>query len=192
MILLPQFTASLTLLFMTNTILPIFAAATGWFILKAVIFIALLAFMSRLDIRTGLLPREVSLGGMAIGIIFAIGEIGMTDWPDAFLGIALAYFLLGIPAEFYKWARGREGLGAGDLHLLAMIGAFTGPSGVFFTFVVSAVTALVWGLSTRGRRARAGQDPQRLAYGPHLALGGIFSFFFGTRLAEWLMIYLGS
>jgi prepilin signal peptidase PulO-like enzyme (type II secretory pathway) len=66
---------------------------------------------------------------------------------DAALGAAFGSFLLWGLAALYKVARGREGMGMGDVKMMAMVGAFLGLRGTFLTILVGSLLGSVIGLS---------------------------------------------
>ena len=129
------------------------------------------------DLESRTLPDEVTLGTLALGLVLAVLRDRAASGPgfarpiaeshivEAGLGALLgALFLEGV-RRGYARLRGQEGMGAGDVKMLAMAGAFTGPAGVFFTlfFASLAGTAVAGGAtllralrwSLEARRARA-------------------------------------
>ncbi len=78
----------------------------------------------------------------------------------------------------------REAMGAGDLHLLAMIGAFIGWAGVLFSLFASSILALIAALVARIGFGR------EIPYGPYLAMGAVVWLFGGWRLWEWYMNFV--
>lgn len=123
-------------------------------------FCALVLAATDLDARV--LPDEVTLGGLAAGIaLSALRPIPGADDASRVSSILLsaagaatgAALLLGVRLA-YRRLRGVEGMGLGDVKMIAMAGAFTGPAGVFATlFLASASGAVSGGLVVLGRRA---------------------------------------
>lgn len=79
----------------------------------------------------------------------------------------------------------REAMGMGDVHLLGMIGAFFGWTGVFFSLFAASVFAIVAALI-----GRIGFGKQ-LPFGPFLAMGAVAWFLGAWRIWEWYLITLG-
>ena len=79
----------------------------------------------------------------------------------------------------------REAMGFGDVHLLGMIGAFFGGSGVFFSLFAGSIIALVWAVIGRIGFGR------QLPFGPFLAMGSLCWAFGGWRLWAWYVEFLG-
>jgi len=187
------------------------------------------------DAETKLLPDAMTLPGLALGIAFSLvvpvndlasriipgmvstamrSEISWRLWSlsDSLLGAAVgASFLYGA-AAIYLRARGVEGMGFGDVKLMALIGAFLGTKLTVLTIFAASLTGSLFGLSTvlavwikrlRRNKARAtstsGDEARRRAWqSARLALryyempfgvflGGmaILSFLFGNRLLHW-------
>jgi leader peptidase (prepilin peptidase) / N-methyltransferase len=140
---------------------------------------AALFAVSWVDLDWRIIPDVISLPGIAVGI--AAASLAMPDigWRDSLYGMALGGGLFYAIGEAYRWLRGREGMGMGDVKLLAMIGAFLGWQGVIFTIFIGsslgAVGGIVLGLlgwqpgapeldepdvSTNGTRAPANPDDE--------------------------------
>jgi leader peptidase (prepilin peptidase) / N-methyltransferase len=105
------------------------------------------------------------------------------SWVDSLVGILLGGGLFYAIAVGYQWVRHQEGLGMGDVKLLAMIGAFLGYTGVVFTILVSSLTGSLAGLVAMFR-SRKGLSTE-IRYGPFLALGAVCYLFWGEALVNW-------
>ncbi|MDR2105116.1 MAG: prepilin peptidase [Deferribacteraceae bacterium] len=92
----------------------------------------------------GVLPHYCTIGGAALGYIFAFWtEPGLID---SFAGSGIGAFSLYIPAYIYYLIRGREGMGDGDPLFMAMAGSFLGVSSIIYLFTVSALFGVFLGL----------------------------------------------
>jgi leader peptidase (prepilin peptidase) / N-methyltransferase len=206
--------------------------------LKCVVLGFLLLGLVFTDAETKLLPDAMTLPGLVLGIGFSLivpvndlasriipglvspamraammrGEISWRLWSlsDSLLGAAVgASFLYGA-AAIYLRARGVEGMGFGDVKLMAMIGAFLGTKLTVLTILAASLAGSLFGLSTvlaiwmkRVRRIRARGTPPlhprrrawqsaRLAlryyempFGVFLGTMALLSFLFGNRLLHW-------
>jgi leader peptidase (prepilin peptidase)/N-methyltransferase len=120
------------------------------------------------------------------------GNVFLTGPEHLILGritaICGAALLLLLIRWLYKALRHREGMGLGDVKLLAMIAAFLGfwPAVLALFFGVLTATAYAIVLLTRGK-ARAAS---KLAFGSFLCLGGLITALFGDRLIEWYTAFL--
>ena len=115
--------------------------ALARFALCAALFAA-----SLIDLDWRIIPDVISLPGIAVGVAaasFAMPDVG---WKDSLFGLALGGGLFFAIGELYRWLRGKEGMGMGDVKLLAMIGAFLGWRGVIFTIFVGSSLGAVGGI----------------------------------------------
>jgi leader peptidase (prepilin peptidase)/N-methyltransferase len=150
----------------------------------ALLFVAALVVVTFIDIDHQIIPDEISLPGIVLGFIAAA-----TFGPgvlDSLLGILLGGGTLWAVAAGYEWLRGQEGMGGGDIKLLAMIGAFLGWRAVLVTLLIGSLTgALVGGARVVFGRAES-QVP--IPFGPFLACGAFAALLWGEQLVDW---YLG-
>ena len=153
------------------------------------VFLAALIVITFIDIDYMIIPNSISLPGTVIAV--AIGAIQqflpnpIFDFPIVFdltssvLGILAGAGFLYCVAEGYLRLRKREGLGLGDVKLLALIGALLGPRCALFTIISSSVVALLVMLPLIVLSKRGFQ--QHLPFGPYIAFGAfLFIFFFST------------
>lgn len=135
------------------------------------------------------IPDEISLGGMALGIILAaifpsiINESSalrgfLNSFIGALAGGAMIYGM-GMLGEF---AFKREAMGGGDVKLLAMIGSFLGWKLVILTFFIAPAFGAVVGIILK---IKEGKDI--IPYGPYLSLAAIVSIFFGEKIIKLLL-----
>jgi leader peptidase (prepilin peptidase)/N-methyltransferase len=114
------------------------------------VFCAALFAASWVDLDWRIIPDAVSLPGIVAG--FAAAALLMSDvgWENSLLGIVLGGGLPFAVGEVYRWVRNKEGMGMGDIKLLAMIGSFLGWQGVVFTLffgsLLGATAGIILGL----------------------------------------------
>jgi leader peptidase (prepilin peptidase)/N-methyltransferase len=114
------------------------------------------------DIRVRLLPDAVNWFGFGLALAFAtrVPPGGFLDFflphrlplallgvLDALIGAAFGSFLLWGAAAFYKFVRKREGMGMGDVKMMAMVGAFLGIRGAFLTILFGTLMGSVVGIA---------------------------------------------
>jgi leader peptidase (prepilin peptidase)/N-methyltransferase len=150
--------------------------------LAAALFSCLMIALGLIDLEHLILPDRLTLPGIAAGL-------ALSPWlPWGGIRQALAGTLLGAAVLLAVWAgwylvRHEEGMGLGDVKMLALIGAFLGWQGVlvalFFASLSGALVglALVW-------RGGAGMR-SKLPFGSFLALGGLVALFAGRQIAGW-------
>jgi leader peptidase (prepilin peptidase)/N-methyltransferase len=133
---------------------------------KWLFFTCLIVILAVTDLRVRLLPDLVNWPGFAAGLMFSAfvppgnGFAGIlmerflqvrlpgfaAGILDGLLGAAFGSFLLWGLAAGYKLVRGHEGMGMGDVKMIAMIGAFLGVRGTFLTLLVGSFLGSVIGL----------------------------------------------
>ncbi len=154
--------------------------------LAAVVFCCLMIVLAAIDVEHMLLPDRLTLPGLALGLLFQL----FLPWAGGLLGGGLGALLgggilLAISGAWYLLRR-EEGMGLGDVKMLAMVGAFLGWKGVIVTLFVSTLSGAVVGLAV-ARRSGAGLKA-KLPFGAFLALAALVALFFGARLVD---AYLG-
>ena len=185
------------------------------------------------DAETKLLPDKMTLPGLALGVIFSllipVNDLasqflpGLVNLPfssdvtarlvsllDSLLGAALgASFIYGAGAIYLRW-RGMEGMGFGDVKLMAMVGAFLGMKLTVFTIFTASLAGSLCGLTTvlvvwvkrtqrftrrlanaQAARRRGWQSAQmvyrhyQMPFGVFLGSTALVAFFFGNRFLGW-------
>ena len=145
-------------------------------------FVAALIVITCIDLEHQIIPDVISLPGVVVGFLcsFALPRI---TYIDSLLGIALGGGILLAVALIYYVIMKAEGMGGGDVKLLAMIGAFLGPKAVITTIFISSFLGSVVGLAII---ALKGKDRKyAIPFGPFLAMGAIIYLFWGEPLIEW-------
>lgn len=167
--------------------------------LAAAVFATLLLGIALTDAQFYVIPDALSLGGMAVGLLFALLPGGLAWWLG-FAGAALGYGLLWIvrwlgDLALRRGLIGGEELGAvleegekptsmgeGDLRMMAMVGAFLGPVGVVLTVFLGALAGSLIFLPLRlfGRRIA-------IPFGIFLAIGAVVTLVVGDDLVGWYL-----
>lgn len=145
------------------------------------LLVVILVVLFGIDLHHQILPNVITLPGIAIGFLFSL--VGPPGWVDSLLGIALGGGLLyGIAAAYYA-VRREEGLGMGDVKMLAMIGAFLGWKAVLVTLILSSFAGALVGVGiiafSRGSMRLA------LPFGTFLSLGALAAMLVGEPLVAW-------
>jgi leader peptidase (prepilin peptidase)/N-methyltransferase len=153
------------------------------------IFVAALIVISFIDLDVRIVPDVISLPGIVAGLLFsviaryAIGDpTGLVPSPfSAILGALIGGGFLLAVAWAYEFFTGVEGMGGGDVKLLAMIGAFLGWPSIPFTLFAASLVGSVVGLAfmiTKGVGRRFA-----LPFAPFLCAGALLYLFFNQELA---------
>ncbi len=158
----------------------------GWAAVGALLFIWALVALSFIDFDTQLLPDNITLPLLWLGLLFNLTGV-YVPLADAVVGAVLGYLILWSVYWLFKLVTGKEGMGYGDFKLLAAIGAWLGwkilPVVILLSSVIGALVGI--GLIVLARRGRSVPIP----FGPYLAGAGLVALFWGERI---LQAYLGS
>lgn len=149
------------------------------------LFTAAMVVLFVVDLRHQVLPNAVTLPGTAIGLTFA--TVLEPGWFDALLGVMAGGGSLLAIAVGYARIRGREGLGLGDVKMLAMIGAFLGWQQALVTLAWASLLGAAAGVGMMRTTGVGWQYP--LPLGSFLAFAGVAASLFGQRFLDW---YLGA
>jgi leader peptidase (prepilin peptidase)/N-methyltransferase len=155
------------------------------FTLEAVIyfvFIATLLVITFIDIDHRIIPDIISIPGIPI---FFLASLSIQPYLDSLLGILSGGGILYLVALAYSLLTKKEGMGGGDIKLLAMIGALIGWKGVLFTIFVSSAAGTLSGLVIM-ILTRQGMK-LAVPFGPFLAVGAIAYIFVGPQLMEFYL-----
>ncbi len=148
------------------------------------VFAASLLVITFIDIDHRIIPDIISLPGIPIGfaLSFLLPQI---SWMESLLGILVGGGILFAIAWGYQLITGKDGMGGGDIKLLAMIGAFLGWKGVLFTIMASSFIGTLVGIVMM---LQAGKGMKMaVPFGPFLAIGAIVYLFFGPQLIDWYL-----
>ena len=146
---------------------------------------AALVVITFIDLEHRIIPDIISLPGIFIGVVIAIWAPWIT-LQDSLIGALIGGGSLFVVAIVYEKVTKREGMGMGDVKLLAMIGAWLGWEAILFTIFVASLTGTIIGgvamlVHKQGRH-------YALPFGPFLAFAAIAYMFWGTAILDW---YLG-
>ena len=162
-------------------VLVVWLTPVGPLLVSRLILVAILVALFGIDLEHQILPNEITLPGIIIGLMFSL--IAPPGWKDALLGALLgAGVLYGIAAAYYA-VRREEGLGMGDVKMLAMIGAFLGWKAVLVTLVLSSFSGAAIGVALIS--AQRGGMKLALPFGTFLAVGAVAAMLAGEPLITW-------
>ncbi|WP_321470189.1 prepilin peptidase [uncultured Paludibaculum sp.] len=164
-----------------------------WAAVKWCVFSAILVELIFSDLETRILPDEFTKWGMALGVMFSpvvllpyglVGAMVSVYYPQAsgamasFVNSVLAAALLGGGLWFLGWAyerlRGREGLGFGDVKMVAMMGAFLGLETTLVGLMAGSLLGTVLGLAWI-KLKRQSSDNYELPFGSFLGVGALLA-----------------
>ncbi len=157
------------------------------------VFAAALIVISFIDLDVRVVPDVISLPGIVVGLVFSL--IGYFLFADPFeiiptplsslVGILVGGGFLLATAWIYEKVTGVDGMGGGDIKLLAMIGAFLGWPAIPVTLFIASVLGSAIGV---GMMVATGAG-RRLAlpFAPFLCLGALVYMFYGNALIQFYL-----
>lgn len=151
----------------------------GWQGFGASLLSCFLIAMSGIDVRTQLLPDQLTLPLLWLGLIASVDNL-FVPAKAAIAGAVLGYLSLWVVYWVYKQLTGKIGMGHGDFKLLAALGAWAGYKAllpiVMLSSIVGAVIGSIW-LMTKGR-----DQATPIPFGPYLAIAGWIVFLWGNDI----------
>ncbi|UCD71793.1 MAG: prepilin peptidase [Syntrophobacterales bacterium] len=168
------------------------------------ILISSLVVVSFIDLDHRIIPDKISLPGIILGFLasFIKSAEGQNDFLvlfvfktvrgalsmstlDSLLGIFIGGGLLYAVAILFYWATKKEGMGGGDIKLLAMIGAFLGWSSTVFTILVSSLFGSIVGITIMV--FKGADSKYAIPFGPFISMGAVIYLFFGREIIRWYL-----
>jgi leader peptidase (prepilin peptidase)/N-methyltransferase len=156
-----------------------------------------------IDAEHMLLPDELTLGLLWLGLLLSALGVLPVSLLDAVWGAALGYSLLALCAWLFARFTGREGMGHGDFKLLAALGAWLGVWSLLPLVLLSSVTAVIWTLLVRFWYARHVKRTDKtranvyavagehFAFGPFLGVAGAILVFWPlSSTSAWGSLFL--
>jgi leader peptidase (prepilin peptidase) / N-methyltransferase len=169
------------------------------------LFLSMVLVLVFIDYQHQILPNVITLPGLVLGLLlsplqwldffsdrasFAISSLFPVDdpvtvlpWAGSLLGALLGGGILFAVGFAYRITRGRQGMGMGDIKMMAMVGAFLGWRFAFLTIFAGSLLGSVLGLFLVAFRGKTLQT--RLAFGTFLGAGAALALFLGTPFLEW-------
>jgi leader peptidase (prepilin peptidase) / N-methyltransferase len=160
----------------------------GWQGFGASLLSCFLVAMSGIDVRTQLLPDQLTLPLLWLGLIASVDNL-FVPAKAAIAGAVLGYLSLWVVYWIYKQLTGKVGMGHGDFKLLAALGAWAGYKAllpiVMLSSIVGAIVGSIW-LMTKGR-----DQGTPIPFGPYLAIAGWIVFLWGNDIIGAYMLISG-
>ncbi len=156
--------------------------AAGYFIFTAALLVIIF-----IDIHHQIIPDSISLPGIVLGFLFSFFNPNLA-WLDSLIGLACGGGVLYAIAVLYYILRRQEGMGGGDIKLLAMIGAFLGWQSLLFVVFFSSFTGAAVGIAAMVKQKKGGST--RIPFGPFLAVAALVFLFFRPEIFRLFQLYL--
>jgi leader peptidase (prepilin peptidase)/N-methyltransferase len=154
----------------------------GWMGLFAVVFSWILLTAAVIDLHTTLLPDDLTLPLLWLGLVgAALGVTGVTP-VDAIVGAAVGYLILWGLYHAFRLLTGKEGMGYGDFKLLAALGAWVGWQHLPVVILLSSFVGAVVGITLLTVQGKDKSQP--IPFGPYLAAAGFLTLLYGDWIVE--------
>jgi leader peptidase (prepilin peptidase)/N-methyltransferase len=140
-----------------------------------------LVVLFAIDLEHQILPNVITVPGIVLGVAFSL--VAPPGWRASVLGALLGGGILYAIAEGYYRVRGEDGLGMGDVKMLAMIGAFLGWQGMLLTLVLASFAGAAVGVGMIA--LRRGSMKYALPFGTFLAVGALVAMLAGQPIITW-------
>ncbi len=145
------------------------------------VFACAMIVLFMIDLEHRILPDVITLPGIVLGLL--VSFFLPPGWRDSALGIVLGGGALWLMGEIYFRVRGEEGMGFGDVKMLAMIGAFLGWKLMLLTLVLSSFMGSIVGAGMIA--SKRGDMKYALPFGTFLAAGALVAAAAGDRIVNW-------
>jgi leader peptidase (prepilin peptidase)/N-methyltransferase len=174
-------------------------------IAKCCIFALIVLGLIFTDLDHQILPDELTLGGLLLGLAFSLvvwvqaipglvylpshgWQVRLFSLLNSVAGAAVGAGIVYLIGEFYRLIRGRHGMGFGDVKLMGLIGAFLGIKLVLLVLFLGSLLGALAGVGLLLRQSSAGWSEVRhtaLPFGTFLGTAALFAAFWGNRMLDW-------
>ncbi|MGY0578475.1 MAG: prepilin peptidase [Paraglaciecola chathamensis] len=159
----------------------------SWSALAGVVMTWILVALIFIDIDTMLLPDQLTLPLLWMGLLFSIVNPAVTS-ADSIIGATVGYLSLWSVYWAFKLLTGKEGMGYGDFKLLAALGAWMGWQYLAIVVLMSSLVGAVIGISVLSFQGK--DKGQAIPFGPYLAIAGWLTLLYGdwisTKYWQWV------
>jgi leader peptidase (prepilin peptidase)/N-methyltransferase len=145
-------------------------------------FCAALIVVTFIDLQHQIIPDTISLPGILCGLLLSLLMPSLTFF-DSLLGAALGGGSLLIIAGGYYLITRQEGMGLGDVKLLAMMGAFLGWQSILFIIMVGSFSGALVGIAVMIKKKK--DRRYAIPFGPFLSLGAVSYLLYGQEIIDW-------
>jgi len=151
----------------------------AWQSAAALVFTWTLIALAGIDVRTQLLPDQMTLPLLWLGLTLSLVPLFVAS-PTSILGAVLGYLSLWSVYWLFKLMTGKEGMGYGDFKLLAALGAWMGPAALLPIVLLSSLIGAIVGGSYLAIRGHDRATP--IPFGPFIAAAGWVQFVAGEQI----------
>lgn len=161
------------------------------FLIAYSIFFSMLLVSVRTDLEALLVFRRATLAIIPFGLAMAFFKMLPLSWIESVIGTLFGYGLMWITRKIFYLIKKQEGLGLGDLDIMALIGAFTGPQGVWCALSIGGLSGVIYASITyiilhlkHKKLSYASFRTIKIPFVPFLALGALVYVLFSNYFTE--------
>jgi leader peptidase (prepilin peptidase)/N-methyltransferase len=154
--------------------------------LGAAVFIWFTIALAVIDQETGLLPDDLTLPLIWIGLLLNLWG-AFVPIQDAVLGAVAGYLSLWLIYWAYRLLTGKEGMGFGDFKMNAAVGAFLGWKILPLVILLSSLVGLAFGAAQMFAARGRWDGGFRFHFGPYLAIAGVIALYWGESIMRWYL-----
>lgn len=158
-----------------------------WIFLASALFSWMMIVLVFIDLDHQLLPDDITLPLLWVGLLLSLFNIYVDSF-DAIVGAASGYLFLWLVAFGFKSITKKEGMGYGDLKLLATFGAWFGWQVLPFILLASSLIGTVMGIAMIFFGANKRETP--IPFGPYLAIAGWVAMLWGHSIIQYYLTFL--
>lgn len=148
----------------------------------ALILVWTLVALTGIDFDTQLLPDRLTFPLAGLGL--AVNAYSLFISPTAAIwGLLIGFFSLWIVVKVFYLITKKQGMGAGDFKLLAVLGAWLGPMMLPLIILLSSLLGSIIGLILMRKHG----ESKPFAFGPYIAIAGIIALLYGTEIMTWYL-----
>ncbi len=160
----------------------------SWSYLFYFSFVAALIVITVIDLYHQIIPDVISIPGIGVGLLGALILPHITFF-NSLMGTLLGGGSLFVIATLYQWLFKREGMGGGDVKLLAMMGAVLGWDVVLLTILLSSLIGSITGILIMVLKGKGFK--YAIPFGPFLSLGAVIALFYKNEIISWYLQFRG-
>ncbi len=157
-------------------------------VLGALILTWCLIALSGIDYDKMLLPDEIVLPLLWLGILFNMCDKGFTGLENSVIGAVAGYMILWSIYWGFKLLTGKEGMGYGDFKLTACLGAWLGWQMLGTIILGSALVGAILGIIIMIFQNKGKSKP--IPFGPYIAIAGFVTMLYGSEINKWYLALL--
>lgn len=158
--------------------------------LRSAVFLTILLGIAMTDAQHMVIPDQFTLVGAAFGLVLAPAPGGIT-LTTAVVGAVVGYVLLWLVKLAAEKALKKPALGIGDIHMMVLVGAFTGLSGMLMTLMLGSFLGLLIGAPLAALRRDGAVMGTYLPLGVFLAMGAAIAHVWGPAIMDWYLHFVG-